>query len=114
MRDGLSALCELYTGLFASEKMVASLIKCFQSVGLAMTTVGGCAPHFIKYQLGTRHGAQPTARPSDDDVELTLGGTLLPMCSRCGCDEDEEPDTLDDEEPNESGNESESDNELSC
>ena len=39
---------------------------------------------------------------------------LLPMCSRCGCGEDEEPDTLGDEEPNESGNESESDNELSC
>ena len=36
------------------------------------------------------------------------------LCALCGCDEDEEPDTLDDEEPNESGNESESDNELSC
>ena len=63
----------------------------------------------------TEHNQLPgMARPSDDDAELTLGGTLLPMCSRCGCGEDEEPDTLDDEEPNESGNESESDNELSC
>ena len=70
MRDGLSALCELYTGLFASEKMVTSLIKCFQSVGLAMTTAGGCEPHFKKYQLGTRHGAQPTAKPSTDDTYI--------------------------------------------
>jgi hypothetical protein len=114
MRDGLSALCELYTGLFASEKMVTSLIKCFQSVGLAMTTAGGCEPHFKKYQLGTRHGAQPTAKPSTDDTDLSLGGTLLPMCSRCGCDEDEEPDKLDAVEPNDSGDECGSDNEHSC
>ena len=73
-----------------------------------------CNRNFKKHQLGTRHGAQPTARPSDDDADLTLGGTLLPMCSRCGCDEDGEPDALGDVEPNESGDESESDNEHSC
>ena len=113
MRDGMSALCDLYTGLFTSKEMATSLMKCFKSVGLAMTTGGGCEPHFKRYQLGTRHGAQPTARPSAVDTELTLGGTLLPMCSRCGCDEDEEPDELDAVEPNKSGNESESDNEHS-
>ena len=42
-----------------------------------------------------------------------LGGTtLLPMCSRCGCDEDGEPDELDGAEPNEGDDESES--EYSC
>ena len=45
---------------------------------------------------------------------LTLRGTLLSMCSRCGCDEDGEPDALGDVEPNESGDESEIDNEHSC
>jgi hypothetical protein len=79
-----------------------------------MTTAGGCEPHFKKYQLGTRHGAQPTAKPSTDDTDLSLGGTLLPMCSRCGCDEDEEPDEPDAVEPNDSGDECGSDNEHSC
>ena len=112
MRDDTSALYGLYTGLFASESMKASLIKCFRSVGLAMATAGGCAPHFKKYQLGTRHGAGPTAAPSPDDIDLSLGGTLLPMCSRCGCGEDGESDEL--EGAGGDGGESESDGELSC
>ena len=107
MRDGLRALCEMYTTLFASEQMVTSLVKCFQSVGLAVTNAGGCASHFTKYQLGTRHGSKPTAAPPADNADLTLGGMLLPICSRCGCDEDGEPNGLESGDEDEDGSEGE-------
>lgn len=85
---------DLYSGLFASEKMQQSLVKCFRSVGLAMSPSphAGCDPYYKQYELSDRHGSQSRPACLSEDIDQTLGGSLVPISSRDGADSDGEPD----------------------